>query len=97
MINNNQKKFLRSLAHHKSTAIWVGQKGITDNVAIEIETALIHHELIKIRIRIGDRELRDKLIEKICADKNAILIQKTGNVATVFRQNPDEPKINLPK
>jgi RNA-binding protein len=97
MINNNQKKFLRSQAHNKSTVIWIGQKGITENAAKEIETALIHHELIKIRIRIGDRELRDKLIEQICTDNNAILIQKTGNVVTVFRQNTDEPKIKLPK
>ncbi|MGY8813983.1 MAG: ribosome assembly RNA-binding protein YhbY [Gammaproteobacteria bacterium] len=97
MIHNNQKKFLRSLAHHQNIIIWIGQKGITENVAIEIDTALTHHELVKIRIRTGDRELRNKLIEQICTDNNAILIQKTGNVATFFRRNHDEPKINLPK
>jgi RNA-binding protein len=97
MITNNQKKYLRKLAHQKDTAIWIGQKGLTENVSKEIETALDHHELIKLKIRLGDREARDKLIDQICVDNHAMLIQKTGNVASIFRQNTESPQISLPK
>ena len=96
MISKNQKKFLRSLLHNKKVVIQIGQNGLTENVSKEIDQALGHHELIKIRIRNHDRELRKKLAEQICTENNAIMIQNIGSVYSIYRKNEDEPVIVLP-
>lgn len=96
MLHKEQKTFLRGLAHHLKTIIWVGQKGVSANVMQEINIALDHHELIKIKIRVGDRDLRDQTAEEICKATTAETVQKTGNTLVLFRRNPEQPKINLP-
>jgi RNA-binding protein len=95
-MNNNQKKFLRSLLHHKKVTIWIGQKGLTDTVFNEIEQALNHHELIKIKIRNGDREERDNIVVKICERTSAFLLQTRGSIASIYRANPEKPVLTLP-
>ena len=96
MLNKEQKKFLRALAHNLKTVIWIGQKGITENVTMEINNALDHHELVKIKIRVGDRDLRDQTAAEISKAMKAEPVQKTGNTIVLFRRNLEQPKINLP-
>ena len=96
MLNKDQKKYLRSLLHNRGIVIWVGQNGLTANVLNEVESALDHHELIKIRIRTGDTSQRDQLLEQICQKTGAQPIQKVGNVVSVYRVNQDKPAIRFP-
>lgn len=55
----------------------------------EIELALNSHELIKVRIR-AEREDRKLISEKICTDTGAELIQSIGQIAVIYRLNPDK-------
>jgi RNA-binding protein len=95
-MNNHQKKFLRSLLHERNVIIWIGQKGLTDAVLKEIDQALNHHELVKIKIRNGDKDERSKIIEEICSQSASINIQIKGSIAAIYRANTDNPVINLP-
>ena len=95
MLNKNQKKLLRALAHDRSVIIWIGPQGLTDNVISEIQTALAHHELIKISVRAGTREQRDQIMDSICQLTQAQQVQKIGNTLTIFKRNPKQPKISL--
>ena len=95
-MNSHQKKFLRSLLHERNVVIWIGQKGFTDAVLKEIDQALDHHELIKIKIRNGDKEEREDMINKICEQTSATLIQSVGSIVSIYRPNPDHPVITLP-
>jgi len=70
--------------------------GASEGVVNELDQALTHHELLKIRVRVGDREARDELIDQLCSKTRATLVQRIGNVATLFRRNPEKPKIKLP-
>ena len=97
MLTKEQKKTLRSLAHERKPIIWVGQQSLSKNLLDEVDTALDHHELIKIKIRVGDRKQRDELTKSLCAKTSAELVQKIGNVITVFRQNKKDPIIKLSK
>ena len=74
----------------------MGQNGLTENVLAEIEGALDHHELIKIKVRAGNRDTRDKLIDEICQKTGAENIQRTGNILSIYRQNRIKPVIKLP-
>jgi len=95
-ITASQKRFLRGRAHHINPVVMVGEKGLTENVLAELERALAHHELIKVRLR-TDRETRATLIDEIGRRCEAELVQKIGQVACFYRRNPDHPVIQLPR
>ena len=97
MLNKEQKKYLRTLAHNLSPIIWDGQQGITANIMAEISPALDHHELIKIKIRAGDRRLREQTAEEICKQTGTEPVQRIGNVLVLYRRNRKDPKISLPE
>jgi len=96
-ITKTQQKFLRSKAHHLKPVLWIGQNGLTENVTAEIELALDHHELIKIKLRVGDRELRNKTVADICQLTHCTKIQGIGNIVSIYRRNIKQPVIDLPK
>lgn len=96
-ITKTQQKFLRSKAHHLKPVVWIGQNGLTENVTAEIETALNHHELIKVKLRVGDKTLRDKTIDEVCQATNSIHVQSIGNIASIYRKNDEQSVIELPK
>ena len=95
-LTNPQKRHLKALAHHRKPVVIIGDSGITPAVLHEILLALDHHELIKIRVNAEDRESREAMIEGICAVTEAALIQRIGHIATLFRRNPEAPRIELP-
>ncbi len=67
--------------------IMIGQNGLSENVQNEIDTALAHHELIKIRIPSLDKATKMSLIDSICTPHRAILIQAIGHVIVIYRRN----------
>ena len=95
-INNAQKKFLRQSANHLKPVVWAGQHGITEALIKEIEEVLERHELIKVKCRLGEREERDVGIKKICEDTGAELVQRIGNIVTLYKKNSEKPVIKLP-
>jgi len=97
MLSEHQKKHLRGLGHQLKPVVTVGDAGLSDSLFDEYERTLEHHELIKVKVRLGDRKERDSLIATLCERSNAELVQRIGNVALVFRANPEKNKILLPK
>jgi RNA-binding protein len=83
------KKKLKSEAHNLNPVVMIGQSGLTDTVLAEIELALDHHELIKIKIR-AERDERKLICEKICTSTGAELIQSIGQVVVIYRLNPNK-------
>ena len=93
-----QKKYLRGLGHGLKPVLMVGDAGLTEAVLSEFESGLGHHELIKVRVRVGDRSERDRIITTLCDAGRAELVQRIGNMALLFRENPEKKKrIQLPR
>jgi len=67
----------------------IGQSGLTAAVLTEIESALVTHELIKIKIR-AERDLRKQMSAEICLKTRAELIQTIGQITVIYRYNPDK-------
>ena len=84
------------MGHQLKPVITIGGAGLTDAVRAEFDTTIAHHELIKIRVRVGDREARDQAIEQLCSDSGAELVARIGNVALLYLKNAEKPKIPLP-
>ncbi len=88
-MNSADKKKFRAEAHTLKPVVMIGQSGLTAGVLAELEQALNIHELIKIKIR-AERDERKLISEKICADTGAELIQTIGQIAVIYRLNPDK-------
>ncbi|ANO51520.1 ribosome assembly RNA-binding protein YhbY [Woeseia oceani] len=95
-ISESQKKYLRGLGHSLKPVVTVADAGLSEAVMKEFDSTINHHELIKVKVRIGDRQQRDQIIEQLCESGSAELITRIGNVALLFRRNKKKPKIKLP-
>jgi RNA-binding protein len=96
MLDNLQKRHLKALAHARKAVLIVGANGLTPAVLDAIDEALKHHELIKVKVNAEDREARAALIEHICTALDSELVQRVGHIATLFRRNPEAPRLQLP-
>ena len=96
-LNNKQIKHLRGLAHALKPVVMIGQHGLSENVENEIAGALKFHELIKIKLAAYEAAERKEVVEKICADNKATHVQTIGRVLTIFKRNPNQIKIEIPK
>jgi RNA-binding protein len=96
-LSSNQKRYLRGIAHGLDPVIMVGQKGVTPALLKELDGALAHHELVKVKLADADREDRAETIEVLREASHAALVQTIGRIACFFRRNPQQPKIELPR
>jgi RNA-binding protein len=94
-LNARQRKHLRGLTHALQPVVTVADKGLSQNVMAEIESALDHHELVKIKLR-ADRDTRAAWVKEISSRCRAERVQAIGQVVCFFRRNPQEPVIVLP-
>ena len=95
-LNVKQRKHLKALAHHRNPVVQVGNAGITTAVIKEIEVALGHHELLKIRLPGVEREARTEMLKKICAVTGADAVQEIGRMAVIYRP-AQKPRLVIPK
>lgn len=92
-----QKRHLRRLGHQLSPVVRLGNAGLTAAVMNEIEIALDHHELIKVKVVAEDREERKTLTESIANDTDSIVVQAIGNIILLYRPNPKKKqRVALP-
>jgi len=94
-LTERQKRHLRGLGHRLKPVVMIGDAGLTDGVLKEIISTISHHELIKVKVRVGDRDARDALIDELCSKSGASLVARIGNVALVYRRNDENPGISL--
>lgn len=95
-LSKKQIKFLRAKCHDLKAVILLGQKGLTQEVLSELDNALIHHELVKIKLSVDDRDARQQMIADICDRTRSEEIQSIGKTLSVYRVNPDKAIIPLP-
>lgn len=97
MPSKAELKQFRALAHQLNPVVTVAGQGLSEAVVAELERALDDHELIKIKLAVGDREARDDTLKALCDTTGAALIQQIGHTATILRRvaQPDPRKSNL--
>jgi RNA-binding protein len=90
-------KQLRAIGHKLKPVVTVAGNGLNDNVVAELERALTDHELIKIKLAVGEREAKTAVTSEICERTGAQLVQSIGNVVLLLRRtaNADPRKSNL--
>jgi RNA-binding protein len=89
-LNSQQIKRLKQQAHHLKPVVMLGQLGLSDNVMHEIDLSLLAHELIKVKLAGLDRQDRVKIGNEISQRLQANLVQIIGQIAILYRPNPDK-------
>jgi RNA-binding protein len=95
-LSNKQKQYLKSLAHNLKPVVLLGANGLTEGVMAEIEIALAHHELIKVKIPTDDRETKQLIADTIVAQSQAVKVQVIGKTLVLYKP-AEEPTIVLPR
>jgi RNA-binding protein len=96
MLSDAQRKYLRRLGHDLDPVVLVGNSGLSPNLIAELDGALAHHELVKVRARVGDRDVRDELLAELASSTRSEMVQRIGHVALFYRANPEKTRILLP-
>ena len=93
-LTQEQKKQFKSIGHHLKPIVTVADNGLTEGVLAELDRALHDHELIKIQLRLAERDDRKAIIDELCQKSSSVLVQSIGKVALIYRKNP-QPNKNL--
>ena len=88
-------KYLRSLDHALKPVVRLGQNGLTDAVIKELDGALSHHELVKVKLSESEKDARLEQLTALCESVRAECVQQIGHTATLFRRNEKKPVIEL--
>jgi RNA-binding protein len=76
------------MGHNLKPVILVGAGGLSESLLEEFDRSLEHHELMKVKISLGDRDQRDAALQQLCERSNAELVQRVGNVGLLFLKKP---------
>ncbi len=90
-LNSTTRKKLRGLAHSFDPVIYIGQKGLTEELVLATDDALNTHELIKVKF--NDHKKDKKTLSEDLAQKiQGHIVGMVGNVVVLYREHPDEKK-----
>ncbi len=97
MLNSKQRAFLKSLASNIDTILMVGKGGISSELIKQADDALRKRELIKGKVLETAEDSPMDIALEIAKNTNSEVVQVIGSKFVLFRINPKEPKIELPK
>jgi RNA-binding protein len=87
-----QRKNLRSQAHHLAPVVMIGADGLSAAVHKELDAALTAHGLIKVRVFSDSREARESLLTDAADALGAAAVQHIGKLLVLWRPVPPKAK-----
>ena len=96
-LTSKQRAHLRSLAQTTRATLQIGKEGVTPEVTAAVDEAFNTRELVKLTVlKTADGDLRE-MGEMIAGRTHATLVEVIGRKIVLYRQDPDDPKIVLPR
>jgi RNA-binding protein len=87
---------LRALGHHLEPVVHCGKEGVSTALIGAVDSALVRHELIKVRISENTEGDRHDLSEALAKATESELVEVLGRTLLLYRRHPNKPKIVLP-
>jgi RNA-binding protein len=95
-LSSKQRASLRSEAHHLSALVHVGHHGLTPAIQQSLDDALRTKELVKIQFtKTAELDIKTAAGE-LASAVDAAVVQVIGRTVTLYRENPELPKKDLP-
>ncbi len=96
-LTGKQRRYLRGLGHELKPIVQVGKGGVDDGLVAAVDQALADHELIKLKIGESANLDRHEAADAIAVRTKSEVAQVLGNTVLLFRPDPEDPKITLPR
>lgn len=97
MITSKQRRYLKKLAHDLDPTVHLGKSGLTENIRKEMEIALEHRELVKVKLQEGYNGNAKDVANFLAEELGAEFVQAIGNKFILYRESKDNKEIVLPK
>jgi len=95
-MTGKQKRHLRTMAHFLKPVVNLGKHGLSPETRNEIDTQLLEHELIKLKV-LDSCPISKKDCAHLLTHANSLeIVQIIGKTLTLYCPHPEEPKIELP-
>ena len=78
---------MRGLAHSLDAYIIIGKHGLSESAIRFIDKSLSDHELIKVKIKIGDKKELARIIEN---KTSSLVVGMIGKIIILYRQSEDK-------
>jgi RNA-binding protein len=96
-LRGKQKRFLRAMGVTMDPILTVGKDGVSENVIVQADGALLARELIKGRVLQTSPEGPEETAAEIADQTQSELVQVVGRNFLLYRRNPEKPIIELPQ
>jgi len=96
-MTSKQRAYLRGLANPLEPILHAGKGGVSPAMIKQAEDALTARELIKGKVLETAPAAARETAEEIAAAVGAEVVQVIGRTFVLYRANPEEPVIRLPK
>lgn len=93
-LNSRQRKTLEKYANAVQVTVIIGQNGLTAAIESKAAAELDAHELIKVKFNAFKEEKRE-LTDSLCKATDAVCVRVIGNVAILYKPNPEPEKRNI--
>lgn len=93
-LTSAQKRYLKGLAHHLRPTVQIGKHGLTEASIASIEAAVEANELVKIQF-VDHKDEKAELAQAAADAVGGALVGRIGNVAILFRRQPDPARQRL--
>lgn len=90
MITTKQRSKLKGMANSLRPLVTIGKEELTENVIKEIETALYHHELVKVAALQSCDTPAMVMCQEVCAVLSAEPVQCVGKRFVVYKRSDKE-------
>jgi RNA-binding protein len=97
VLSGRQRRYLRSLGHELRPVVQIGRDGLDDGLVAAVDQALTDHELIKVKLGEAANLDRHDAAADLAARTRSEVAQVLGNTVLLYRADPDEPEIELPR
>jgi RNA-binding protein len=95
-MSGKERAALRAEAHHLNVQVHVGHQGLTPTLLGALEDVIRTHELVKVQVakagELSAKSAANELAERV----NAEVIQVIGRTFTLYRENPDLKRGEVP-
>ena len=96
-MTSKQRAYLKSLAMKMEPIIQIGKSSLTPELTKAVEEALAARELIKISVLQNCMDDPRSLADMLAERTRSQVVQVIGKKIVLYKQDPDKPKIMLPK
>ena len=90
-LNSKQRSSLIKQSHTLNPRIWIGKKGLSDEIIDNVNMIIEKHELIKIKF-VDFKDSKQEIIDIISKKTDSTVVKIIGNIAVLYRQSEDPEK-----